>query len=67
MNHDLDEALLQDQDLNDRATDQQFLPNKGTGKSFGLIPAKTGSRIQKIKNALIDTNDENKLPKTVHA
>lgn len=66
MNHDLDEVQSKDQ------TDQTFTASASDHrvtkealnykKDFGLIPAKPVSRIQKIKNALIDTADQNFKP-----
>jgi hypothetical protein len=62
MNQDLDSALFQDHDTNDRGLEQQITFEKSSAKSFSLVPAKSGSRIQKIRDALIDTNDENRFP-----
>ena len=59
MNQDLESTLFHDQNSNEPEVDQQIKNEKNLVKSFGLLPAKSGSRIQKIKNALIDTNDEN--------
>ena len=62
MNQDLESTLFHDQNIIESEIDQQTKTEKNAVKSFGLLPAKSGSRIQKIKNALIDTNDENISP-----
>ena len=62
MNQDLESTLFHDQNIMESEIDQQTKTEKNAVKSFGLLPAKSESRIQKIKNALIDTNDENISP-----